>query len=205
MKTLPTFAPLFLSMFAACAAPSPQSVAPAAPAAPPAAAAPAEHKAITAEKLEPYQCGSIQRLNTYAGIFLASQPAADDLRQAKKGGVKTVINLRHPDEQKEFDEPALVQGELGLAYVSLPWNGPDELTDAVFDRARELLNTAERPILLHCHSSNRVGAVWIPWRVLDGGLGLEEAVAEAKVIGMKTPGYEQKAREYVERRGAKAR
>jgi uncharacterized protein (TIGR01244 family) len=157
-----------------------------------------EHTAITTEKLEPYECGAITRLHTLGGVFLASQPQAADLEQAKKGGVRTVINLRHADENTDFDEAAKV-AELGLNYISLPWNGPDELTDEIFDRSRELLNTAERPILLHCSSANRVGAVWLPWRVLDGGLSVDEAAAEAKVVGLKSPAYEEKARDYVRR------
>ncbi len=158
----------------------------------------AEHTAITTEKLEPYECGTITKLHTMGGVFLASQPKPSDFEQAKKGGVKSVINLRHPEENTEFDEQAVV-ADLGLNYYTLPWNGPEELTDKIFGDSRALLNTVERPILLHCSSANRVGAVWIPWRVLDGGADLEEAVAEAKVIGLKSPDYEAKARDYVAR------
>lgn len=154
------------------------------------------HRAITTEQLEPYSCGTISRLHTLGGIFLASQPAPADFEQAKEGGVVTVLDLRHDRERPDFDERAFVT-ELGLQYVQLPWNGPDELTDEVFDEGRRLLSTLERPLLFHCGSANRVGALWIPWRVLDGGLDLEEAVAEAKVIGLKTPAYEARAREYV--------
>lgn len=157
-----------------------------------------EHKAITTGKLEPYECGTITRLHTMGGIFLASQPSPADLEQAQKGGVKSVINLRHHSENTEFDEPAVVAG-LGLNYYNLPWNGPDELTDKIFDDSRELLRTVERPVLLHCSSANRVGAVWIPYRVLDQGADAETAVEEARVIGLKSPDYEAKARDYVER------
>jgi uncharacterized protein (TIGR01244 family) len=165
-----------------------------------AAKPPAEptHRAITTETLEPYSCGSITRLHTLGGVYLASQPSADDLAQAKAGGIKTVINLRPASEQPDMDEPAIATG-LGLTYVHLPWNGAEQLTDEVFARTRELLSSAERPILLHCASANRVGAVWIPWRVLDGGVELEAAVAEAKTIGLKTAEYEAKARDYVAR------
>ncbi|MHC5211535.1 MAG: protein tyrosine phosphatase family protein [Planctomycetota bacterium] len=163
----------------------------------------AEHKAITTETLEPYECGSITKLHTLGGVFLASQPEEADFEQAQKGGVVTVINLRKADEQPDFDEAAVVTG-LGLNYVWLPFNGPDELTDEVFDRSRELLNTAERPILLHCASANRVGAVWLPWRVLDGDLSVEDALAEAKTVGLKSPAYEKLALEYVERQRAGA-
>ncbi|MEZ6020866.1 MAG: hypothetical protein R3F17_12410 [Planctomycetota bacterium] len=156
-----------------------------------------QHKAITTEVLEPYSCGSIQRMHTLGGVFLASQPAEADLAQARDGGVKTVINMRKPAELK-FDEAALVQN-LGLNYMNPAWNGVDELTDEVFTEYREMLKTAQRPILLHCGSANRVGAVWITYRVLDEGLSLEAALAEAKVVGLKTAEYEAKAIDYVQR------
>ncbi len=40
----------------------------------------------------------------------------------------------------------------------------------------------------------------IPWRVLDGGIELEDAVKEGKTVGMKNPDYEAKARDYIKRR-----
>jgi uncharacterized protein (TIGR01244 family) len=165
----------------------------------PSVAGPAEHRAITTEALEPYECGSIARLHTLGGVFLASQPAPEDFAQAKKGGVRTVINLRHASEIKTFDERRAVEAE-GMTYLNLPWNGPEELTDEVFDKAREYLKTAERPILLHCSSANRVGAVWLPHRVLDGGLSWEAALAEARTIGLKSPELEAKAKGYISRR-----
>ncbi|MEM9556140.1 MAG: protein tyrosine phosphatase family protein [Acidobacteriota bacterium] len=154
-------------------------------------------KAPAAEAPETPEYGTIARLHTLDGVFLASQPQPADFERARTDGVKTVINLRHEDET-DFDEPTVVE-ELGLGYVHLPFNGPDELTDEVFDQARELLRTTERPILLHCGSANRVGAVWLPYRVLDEGLSWDEALAEAKEVGLKTPAYEELAKDYVER------
>jgi len=174
--------------------------------APPAAAtpapqpAPAAHFAITTDALEPYECGTITTLHTLGGVFLASQPKPEDFAQAKKGGVKTVINLRHAAEITDFDEKQIVEAQ-GLTYINLPWNGPEELTDAIVDQSRALLKTAERPILLHCSSANRVGAVWIPYRVLDGGLSWDAALAEAKTVGLKSPDFEAKANDYIARHG----
>ncbi|MCA9283187.1 MAG: hypothetical protein KDA30_14230 [Phycisphaerales bacterium] len=156
------------------------------------------HGAITTEQLEPYECGTITRLNTYQGVFLASKPAASDLEQAKKGGVKTVVNMMHADEQAGFDEGAFVRG-LGLAYENPAWNGDAELTDAMIERNLDLLRNAERPMLVHCSSANRVGAIWYAYRALDGGLSDADALAEAKVVGLKSPGYEQIVRDYIAR------
>ena len=150
-------------------------------------------------QLEPYTCGSMQRLHTIDGIYLGSQPAQADLTQAKEAGIKTVVSLRHTAEVKDWDEAAWVR-EQGLLWIQIPWNGPEQLTDEIFDRSRETLRSAEKPMLVHCGSGNRVGAVWIAFRVLDEGVALEAAVTEAKTIGLKTPEFETKARDYVARK-----
>lgn len=77
----------------------------------------------------------------------------------------------------------------------------EKLTDKVFDETRKLLNDkAKRPLILHCASANRVGAVWLAHRVLDGGLKYEEALSELKTVGLKLPAFEQKAKDYIERK-----
>ena len=157
-----------------------------------------KHTAITTEKLEPYECGTITRLHTYKGVFLASQPNPADFEQAKDGGVKTVINLRPAREQKDFNEQQFIEG-LDLTYYNVPVGSADELTDAKFDEARALLRDAERPIMMHCSSANRVGAMWLAYRVLDEGATIDEATAEAKTIGLKLPALQDKAIDYINR------
>ena len=159
-----------------------------------------DHKISYTEKLEPYECGTVQRIHTLDGIFLASQPAPDDFKMAKEGGIKTVVNLR-PASEQDFDEAAVL-AELGMEYHNVPFGSPTELTDEVFDEVRAMLSKAEaenQPLLLHCSSANRVGAIWLAHRVLDGKLSVEEAEIEAKVVGMKTPAYGDKAKDYVKR------
>ena len=154
-----------------------------------------------AEKLAPAACGKIARVSRLADVYLASQPTAADLAEAKNLGIKTVINLRPDAETKGFDERRAVEAA-GLAYVHIPF-AADDVTDAVFDQAREQLKSAPRPLLLHCGTANRVGGVWLPYRVLDAGLSWDAALAEAKTIGLRNATLEAKAKEYVERRAKK--
>lgn len=160
----------------------------------------AAHRAPpTTTKLEAYSCGTVQRLHTLDGVFLGSQPAAADLEQAKSGGIRTVVDLRAAGEARGFDEPALV-ATLGLAYHSIPFQTPEELTDDVFDRTRALLGErANRPMFVHCSSGNRVGAVWLAHRVLDDGVAWDDALGEARLVGLKLPAYEARAQDYVRR------
>ncbi|MHC4948062.1 MAG: beta-lactamase hydrolase domain-containing protein [Planctomycetota bacterium] len=151
--------------------------------------------------LRPCPGGDFKRLHVWGGILLGSQPSRSDLELAAEGGLRTVINQRRAEEMTELDEAAIVT-ELGLTYHHLGWNGPEQLTDEILDETLALLRTAERPILLHCSSSNRSGATWLAFSMLDRGLGWDEALAEAKAVGLRTPSYAPIVRDYVERRRA---
>ena len=154
---------------------------------------------IPTERLEAYEVGRVQRVRTLGGIFLGTQPGAADLELLADAGFRTVVDVRGTDEARGFDEPTVVR-ELGMEYVPLPWSGPEQAADAVFDRARGLFERAQRPMFVHGSTADRVGALWIPWRALDGGLTIDAAVAEARVVGLRSTAYERAAREYVARR-----
>lgn len=154
------------------------------------------------KKLEPAKCGAVKQLHVLDDIYLAGQPTAEDFQEFKKRGVKSVLNLRTKDEM-DFDEAKTLKN-LGLEYHHIPIAAPDALTDENFDKLRKLLNEKEqRPLLLHCASANRVGAVWLAHRVLDGGQTYEAALAEAKTVGLKAPAMEAKAKEYIAKQKAK--
>lgn len=150
-------------------------------------------------KLETASLGSTAAVHRFGTIWLASQPAKDDFVLARELGVRTVVNLRKPSEL-DWDEGAAVRA-LGVSYVNAAFQSPEELTDQVFDAVRrELTDAGERSLLLHCSTANRVGAIWLAHRVLDGGLPYESALCEAETIGLKNPALRDKAREYIGRR-----
>ena len=152
--------------------------------------------------LEPAKCGAVKQLHVLDDIYLAGQPTVEDFQEFKKRGVKSVLNLRTKDEM-DFDEAKAIKN-LGLEYHIVPIASPDALTDENFDKLRKLLNTkGQRPLLLHCASANRVGAVWLAHRVLDGGLTYDAALAEAKIVGLKASAMEAKAKDYIAKQKAK--
>jgi len=148
-------------------------------------------------KLEAVTIGEIHNVHELGSFLTAGQPSESDLALLKERGVSTVITLRTDPEVTQFDEAALVE-ELGMNFVSIPFRGPETLTDEVFGRVRDSLNNSEGPVFLHCGSANRVGGVWIAWRVLDGGLSVEDAVAEANEVGLRTAGFKDRALKYIE-------
>jgi protein tyrosine phosphatase (PTP) superfamily phosphohydrolase (DUF442 family) len=163
----------------------------------PIAQAVADAVAAPAGELATYARSRRKRLHAFDGILLASRVSPDDLQLAAESGAHTVLNMCHPGEIP-FDEGAMVES-LGMRYVDLAWNGPDELTDDLVRRARTWFRDAERPLLVHCASSNRVGALWLAWRVVDQGIEVDAALVEAEAVGLRTPAYKQIILDYIDR------
>ncbi len=150
-------------------------------------------------KIESVTIGGIRNVHEFGSYLLGGQPTEADFELLKARGVRTVVTLRTDSELGDFDEGAFVE-KLGMNFVSIPFRAPETLTDDVFDSVRAQLNEAEGPVFLHCGSANRVGGVWIPWRVLDGGVSVEQAVAEGHEIGLRVDAYEERALDYVARK-----
>ncbi|MFG0320644.1 MAG: hypothetical protein ACF8XB_25450, partial [Planctomycetota bacterium JB042] len=58
-----------------------------------------------------------------------------------------------------------------------------------------LLEGREGDVLVHCGSSNRVGALWAAYQGIHGGASPEEAIAQGKAAGMKSDGLAQAVEE----------
>lgn len=149
-------------------------------------------------KPEAVQCGKINKLARIGTLYVGGQPGKEDFAELRKLGIKTILNFRKADEIT-FDERVLAE-QHGLEYFHLPFQKPEELTDAIFDQARKLMRHPKaRPILVHCGSANRAAAVWLPYRVLDEGVPYEQAVKEAYEIGLRSADYEKRAKDYITR------
>ncbi|MEM6776306.1 MAG: hypothetical protein AAF670_01545 [Planctomycetota bacterium] len=150
-------------------------------------------------ELEPTTLTDTFRTLRAGPIWVSSQPGAAALLEVKQAGVTDVISLRSRRELN-FDDVALVR-EAGLRFQPLRFGGHQELTDELLDEARRSLSAAadERQILLHCASGNRVGAVWIAYRVLDAGKPLAAALNEARQIGLVDPDLRSAVVDYVRR------
>ena len=149
--------------------------------------------------LRPAELGTTPNVHAFGSTLLAGQPSAKDLALAKSRGIKSVITLRR-DGEFDWNEEEVVRG-LGLEYRQVAFGGADSLVDEVFDELLPLIADSDRgPVLLHCKSANRVGAIWLAHRVINGGITVEAATEEARTVGLRTRGYEQKAIAYVKRR-----
>ena len=125
------------------------------------------------------ELGTVSPVN---GITSAGQPSEAALEVFADSGYATIIDLRGEGEDRGFDEAAVVE-ELGLHYVTLPIANGGEIT---FDNARKLdklLQEYPGPVLVHCASGNRVGAL-LALRASLGGAADDKALALGREGGL---------------------
>ncbi|WEN14209.1 sulfur transferase domain-containing protein [Rhodanobacter sp. AS-Z3] len=111
---------------------------------------------------------------------------ASDIPALKHAGIREVIDLSVDSETPDFDEAAAMHAA-GIDYRNLPIHGADDLSPATvthFDRL--LAEAGDRETLVHCASSNRVGALIALRAALIGGKNSEDAVAEGRRWGLKS-------------------
>lgn len=127
------------------------------------------------------------------GLLTGGQPPAEEIEAAAGAGYRTVINLRGEGEEGFEWEPELVRKH-GMRYVSVPIAGADGLTRENVKRVDAALDAglAEGPVLLHCGSGNRVGAVLALRAAWLEGATPEEALALGKEAGLA--GLEEQTR-----------
>lgn len=117
------------------------------------------------------------------GLTTAGQPDEAAFRVFADSGYKVVIDLRTAGENRGLDEPAVVEA-LGMKYISMPIDG----ADITFEKARELdalLDSIDEPVLLHCASSNRVGALLALNAYAESG-DADLAIEKGRRAGMRS-------------------
>lgn len=109
---------------------------------------------LKADLGEVVETGAVQPVN---GMTSSGQPDEAALAVFADNGYVAVIDLRTEGEPRRIDERAVVE-RLGMEYVSLPIrrNGLTFENAAQLD---ELLASYDEPVLVHCGSGNRVGAL----------------------------------------------
>lgn len=115
-------------------------------------------------------------------VFSAAQPTKEQFKQLSQAKVKHVINLRAADEQ-DWDEGALVNS-LGMSYHAIEIAGAKDVNT---DNAKQLANLLEQlkgeSVVVHCASSNRVGAL-MAISAHQQGTDIESAIEIGKQWGM---------------------
>lgn len=123
------------------------------------------------------------RVRPANGISAAGQPDAKAFEAFANSGYEVVIDMRGNDEDRGLEDEAALVKSLGLEYVAFPITDEKQIS---FETARELdemLAGIDGPVLIHCASSNRVGALLALRKSLNGASD-EEALAYGRGAGM---------------------
>lgn len=117
-------------------------------------------------------------------ILASGQPQRTDFPKLAEQNFSTVINLRSENEMMGLDEATMVH-EQGMDYIHIPVEGASGVTRAQAERLDELIRDA-RPgkILIHCASSNRVGALLALRAFHCNQKSIDDAMAFGKSAGL---------------------
>jgi len=124
----------------------------------------------------------IEDLQPIGGIKSSGQPNAIAFEIVAKSGYVAVIDMRGPSENRGLDEKAVVE-ELGLEYIEFPLVGREAISFENAQQLDKLLIDIDGPILLHCGSGNRVGAILALRHSLQGADD-EHAMLYGKSAGL---------------------
>lgn len=113
-------------------------------------------------------------------IFIGSQPAQQDLKEAKALGIQTVVDLRMPEESNTSNEEMTRGFDLG--YVNIPVNKTALAARQIDELERTLAGTSG-PHLLHCATGARAVLLLMLSRARQEKWTPEQTFKEAKNIG----------------------
>jgi uncharacterized protein (TIGR01244 family) len=117
-------------------------------------------------------------------LITGGQPKAATLVGAARAGVKSVVNLRAENETPHPSEVRQWARKSGLAFHHLPIAGPKAVTRENAEKLDKILASAEKPVLVYCGSSNRVGALLALRAFYLYGAPAEDAVRYGKRAGL---------------------
>ena len=131
-------------------------------------------------------------------------PDREAIRRLAEQGFRTVVNHRTDDERQDlppFEEGGAVN-EAGMDYLHYPVSG-GALDDFVVDSFREKLPGLPTPVLIHCGSGKRAGAIALMHVASEQGMSGEDALRKAREAGLNLGDLEHFVKDYVERHNGK--
>jgi len=111
-------------------------------------------------------------------LYRSEQPTALGMKNLEKLGIRTVINLRFFNNDREEAEGTQLRTE---RVRILTWDVDD---DHVVEVMRMLRQAENGPFLIHCqHGADRTGLMSAMYRILEQGWSVEDALAELREGG----------------------
>jgi uncharacterized protein (TIGR01244 family) len=120
-------------------------------------------------------------------VYTSGQPSNEGFEQLANAGIVSVINVL-PEKYCIKDEAQVVTAS-GMIYRTIPFNTSSFRKETI-EQFADTLRKIKKPVLIHCSTGNHVGGMWFAYRYLIEDRPLEEALNEARIIGLR-PGLEK--------------
>lgn len=111
-----------------------------------------------------------------------NQPSAEQFEQAKAAGFKSVLNLRAAEEEGAIANESQQVASAGLTYANIPVK-PSEMDEALADDVLKQIEQLPKPVLVHCKSGLRSGAMALMYDAVKNNKSAEEALDKGKMSG----------------------
>ncbi len=128
------------------------------------------------------------------GLFRGAQPDSASISNLARLSVKTIINLRMPDEGWK-DEESQARAH-GILYTNLPLHPLGKPTDEQVRKVLSLIQTLPGPVFIHCqHGCDRTGTIIACYRIARDHWSYDESMREAERYGLSP--LERGMRDYI--------
>ena len=140
--------------------------------------------------------GVVNYTRVDATVACAGATPPEAMVEIKARGFASIINFRTAGERGATVDAGQAAAEAaGLRYHHIPFREPSAEVAETF--LATIGDTANQPAFIHCGSANRVGAMWLIKRVKQDGWTVDDALAEAETIGLRSEGLTEFALAYV--------
>ncbi len=126
------------------------------------------------------EVSAVKNYNRATSQIATSGVIGDGVQVLAQHGFKTIIDLR-TEAEGTHEEKVAVEAA-GMRYVNIPVTGAGINAEqlAAFTK---VIEATETPVLVHCGSGNRAGALWATYR-MSKGVASEIALEEGRTAGM---------------------
>jgi len=116
-------------------------------------------------------------------LYRGAQPDAAGIKNLAQLGVKTIINLRMPDDSWK-DEPTQASAS-GILYTNVPLHGMGAPSEEQLRTLLSIINSSSGPVFVHCqHGCDRTGTLIACYRIQHDAWAAEKALEEAARYGL---------------------
>ena len=130
-------------------------------------------------------------------LATAGQPKETAFAKLASNGFRSVLNLRTDAEGIDLARERELAEKAGLRYLNVPVSAPNLNEETVNAFIKAVKEKSNHPMLIHCGTANRVGAMMMIYRVLEQGWTEEKAAEEAARIGLTSANLKKLAQDYI--------